>query len=296
MREQLRERARTLVLQSSQSLRLWAMARVTLILAAARQRLDEQSSRVPPPARAFAQRLTQRLVTQRFGTQLWQRITTRFPALDEVLADLTNLDDRSTTAPFTPAPVTASVPTPSNATNLDDNNTSPPNASKNGTVTPVATQLRPKTVEPVQHVGDVPALLRALRDPSAEVAAAAATALSHVNDPAVVAQCHDALLEVLDNHEGYFNPLVRVSALQALVHELRGQASMAELSPLLRAIRDVDAEVSMAAIAAVAAHAPVDVVIDRLSPIVLDSTGFYLPIVRNAATRALERIGRLPSN
>ena len=284
MREQLRERARTLVLQSRQSLRLWAMARVTLILAAARQRLDEQGSRVPPPVRVAA---------QRFGTQLWQRITTRFPLLDDVLTELTSVDGADATSPV-PTRVT---PTAKPSTvQVDEGVPVPASVSKSGAAVAAETQVRPQSAEPVQHVGDVPALLRALRDPSAEVAAAAATALSHVNDPAVVAQCHDALLEVLDNHEGYFNPLVRVAALQALVHKLHGQASMAELSPLLRAIRDVDAEVSMAAIAVVAAHAPVDVAIDRLSPIVLDSTGFYLPIVRNVAMRALERIGGFSSS
>lgn len=291
------------MLQSSQSLRLWAMARVTLILAAARQRVADQSARVPPPVRALAQRLgAERLGTQRFGTQLWQRITTRFPALDDLVADLAHATDAANLTPThtasssTPT-ATASSSTPTTARATDVNNGTPvtASASTNAAVVPAPTQVRSQTVEPVQHIGDVPALLRALRDPSAEVAAAAATALTHITDPVVIAQCHQALLEVLDNHEGYFNPLVRVAALQALVHRLNGQASMAELSPLLRAIRDVDAEVSMAAIVAVAAHAPVDVVIDRLSPIVLDATGFYLPIVQNAATRALERLGRLPT-
>jgi hypothetical protein len=58
-------------------------------------------------------------------------------------------------------------------------------------------------------------------------------------------------------------------------------------------VRDIDAEVSMAAIDAVAQRAPQAVAIDCLLPVVVDETGFFLPVVRAAATRALERAGLL---
>ena len=143
---------------------------------------------------------------------------------------------------------------------------------------------------------DVPALLRALRDPSAEVAASAAIALGAFAEPSLEPQCRAALLEVLENRDGYFNPLTRVAALQALVQRLSTPPSAAELEPFLGTVRDLDAEVSMAAIAAVASHAPAQVAIDKLFPVALDDTGFFLPMVRNAAERALERAGLLTAS
>lgn len=255
MDEPISERARSLVARSTRGLRLWALARIALLLTTAKARAFKHSDRVPPEARAVA---------QRFGSQLWQRITTRFPGLDDLLSEV-----QPTTKPSV-----APDPKP---------NVNPP------VVVMPSVQGAPRASEPPQHTGDVPALLRALRDPSAEVAAAAATALGTVTDPKLELECQTALIGVLANADGYFNPLTRVAALQALVQKLRVPPTDLSLLPIVQAVRDVDAEVSMAAIVAVANHAPVDIVFEYLSPVVLDESGFYLPIVRAAATRAIER-------
>lgn len=136
---------------------------------------------------------------------------------------------------------------------------------------------------------DIGALISALRDPSAELAAVAALKLGAAPSP----DAARALREVLDNADGYFNPLTRVAALQALTHALPEAPGPGELEPLLARVRDIDAEVSMAAIDAIAERAPASVAIERLLPVVLDDSGYFLPSVRDAATRALERAGLL---
>ena len=136
---------------------------------------------------------------------------------------------------------------------------------------------------------DIAALITQLRDPSAEVAAVAALKLG--SQP--TAEAASALREVLTNADGYFNPLTRVAALQAFTHALPPSPGPNELAPLLALVRDIDAEVSMAAIDAVAQRAPANVAIDRLLPVVLDDSGYFLPSVRAAASRALERAGLL---
>jgi hypothetical protein len=136
---------------------------------------------------------------------------------------------------------------------------------------------------------DVGSLIASLRDPSAEVAAVAALKLGSERSPDALR----ALRDVLKNADGYFNPLTRVAALQAFTHTLPSSPGPNELEPLLELVRDIDAEVSMAAIDAVAQRAPANIAIDRLLPVVLDDSGYFLPSVRAAATRALERAGLL---
>jgi len=190
---------------------------------------------------------------QRFGKRLWHRITDRFP----LLADLLNEPTHAATNGFgthTPAPSAAPV-----------------------------TQTAAAPAEPLD------ALIDALRDPSAELAAVAAIKLGARREP----EAKLALHEVLKNVEGYFSPLTRVAALQAFMQALTAAPDANELEPLLELVRDIDAEVSMAAIDAVAQRAPSQLAIDRLLPVVLDDSGFFLPIVRAAATRALERAGLL---
>ena len=60
-----------------------------------------------------------------------------------------------------------------------------------------------------------------------------------------------------------------------------------ELAPIFDAVRDVDAEVSVAAIRAVAEQAPQEAS-SILLPLLLDRSGYYLPEVRLAATAALD--------
>lgn len=234
MAEGFQERARLLLATSTLTFRLWALARVTDLLA-------RVAARTPEPRRQAA---------QRFGNQLWKRITARFPALEGLI------DGR-------PQPVaTVQVQQVARATDA-------------------------------QKTSDVSALLRALRDPSAEVAAAAASALSTQSDPNMDEECRQALFDVLQNSEGFFNPITRVAALQALLPRV-SQSNGALLDALVSAVRDVDAEVSMAAISAIAQHASATDALNTLLPVVHDDTGFYLPIVQTAASNALERAGLLP--
>jgi len=78
------------------------------------------------------------------------------------------------------------------------------------------------------------------------------------------------------------------------VHALGALLSEPECAPLLRALRDADAEVSIAAIGAIGACAP-----GRAGEVLLDVVenrdGFFLPITRLAAARGLERLSQLPA-
>jgi hypothetical protein len=244
----MQERVRTALVTRVQGLAAWGLPRLLALIPQARLealinelRARVASERLPKPA-------------QRFGRKLWQRIVTRFPSLEGLVAE----------ADVSIAPPPASVQTPS-----------VPSAQ----------------VAAIDMDADARALIAALRDPSAEHAAACAVQLGRRAEP----EARAALLEVLRNADGYFNPLVRVAALQALmqVPQAGVQAPEEWLAPLFAAVRDVDAEVSMAAIEAVATHAPPTLAIEQLLPIVLDDTGFFLPIVRAAASRALERAGLL---
>jgi HEAT repeat protein len=136
------------------------------------------------------------------------------------------------------------------------------------------------------------ALVAALADDVVEVAVAAASALGARGDM----RARLALLEVLRNSKGFYHPLVRAAAVTAL-GELLGPD---EAEPLLDAVGDQDAEVSVAAIAALAA-ARVAGAADRLLLLLEEVSGYYLPTTRMAAARALaalpgvdrERLARL---
>ena len=238
-------RTRALLVTTAQTAGLWALGRVSHLLLLARARLEALEPRVQaqvPPQ------------VQRFGKGLWQRITTRFPGLSDLMSEL-----------GTPAPA-------------------PTRAAANGqAANAVFTQVEPPPSE------DLGTLIAALRDPSAEVAAVAALKLGARREPEASAALRDAL----SNTDGYFNPLTRVAALQAFTLRLAPEPEAGEVQTLLTLVRDVDAEVSMAAIDAVAQRAPSTVALDCLLPVVIDETGFFLPIVRAAATRALERAGLL---
>ncbi|MDB4986161.1 MAG: hypothetical protein JWN04_1339, partial [Myxococcaceae bacterium] len=125
------------------------------------------------------------------------------------------------------------------------------------------------------------ALMAALRDRSVEVAVAAATSLSMSGS----ARARRALLAVLENSEGYYHALTRAAA----VHGLGGVQLREDPMPLQRALRDLEAEVSIAAISALSSTW------DRASAsallgVVENADGFYLPITRLAAARGLERL------
>lgn len=125
----------------------------------------------------------------------------------------------------------------------------------------------------------VDALLRAVRDPSAEVAVAAVSSLARQPDPRAAAD----LREVIRDSADYASPLTRAAAVEAIA----ACQGIDALSLLLDAIHDVDAEVSRAAVIAVATIAPLESASQLLS-VVEDHAGYYLPMVRLAAATALE--------
>jgi HEAT repeat protein len=132
---------------------------------------------------------------------------------------------------------------------------------------------------------NVARLHAALRDESAEVAAAAALALGK----RAGAEAIGALTEVLENRDGYFSPVTRAAAVQALADALPD----GELGLVRTALTDVDAEVSLAAIAALASRAPSSAAGDLLS-LLQDLSGYFLPPVRLAAAGALAQLGMSP--
>lgn len=122
------------------------------------------------------------------------------------------------------------------------------------------------------------ALVAALRDASAEVAAEAAEALG-LQEPAVVLP---ALRAVVDNADGFFNTLVRAAAIRMLSTMLpRGEGA-----PIARAVSDVHAEVSIAAIAGLVDRRE-EACTDALIEVIENPGGFYLDLTRSAAARGL---------
>lgn len=164
-------------------------------------------------------------------------------------------------------------------------NESAPRSAGNGYAQEIAAR---QTQSEAPHE-DLATLIATLRDASAEAAAVAALKLGSRSEP----EAAQALRAALENADGYFNPLTRVAALQAFTLRLPPEPNAGEVATLTSLVRDIDAEVSMAAIDAVAQRASSSAAIDSLLPVVLDETGFFLPIVRAAATRALERAGLL---
>ncbi len=125
------------------------------------------------------------------------------------------------------------------------------------------------------------ALARALRDPSSEVAVEAAESLSrHGGDVAIA-----ALMTVLVNADGYMGTATRASAVLALGALLPPDGGAA----IVAAVADLDATVSLAAIAALAERDEVPSA-NALLGVLEDRGAFYLPLTRHAAARALGRI------
>jgi HEAT repeat protein len=125
------------------------------------------------------------------------------------------------------------------------------------------------------------ALVAALRDPSSEVAVHAAEALRLHRGPVAVS----ALLEVLANADSYFLAETRASAVRALGALL----PPGEGAPLHATVTDPEAAVSLAAIAALAERDEPPGA-DALLGVIERADGFYLPITRHAAARALSRM------
>jgi HEAT repeat protein len=127
------------------------------------------------------------------------------------------------------------------------------------------------------------ALAAALRDASAEVAVEAAEALARHRGPSATS----ALKAALDNRDGYYSPITRAASVRSLGMLLPPEEAM----PIAAAVADVDPTVSLAAIAGLAdrddaasTHA--------LTAVLENRAGYYLPLTRQAAARALLRLRR----
>jgi HEAT repeat protein len=219
---------------------------------------------------------------QRFGGAAWQRIIARWPALAELVRERKIVSARyrgnhnglrpMKPQTITPEPVLGSEAIEALIAQL---------------LAASAWQARASAALSLGHVdaeGVVPALVRALRDPSVEVAVAAVDALAGREERAAT----DALLGVLADAERYFNPVTRVAAISGLARQL----DVESFGPVFAAVRDIDAEVSIAAVAMIAERLP-SAAATHLLPLLHDASGFYLPIVRLAAANALERAGCL---
>jgi HEAT repeat protein len=134
------------------------------------------------------------------------------------------------------------------------------------------------------HEQVVHGLTQALRDPSAEVAVCAADALGNLADARAVA----ALREVMENREGYFSALTRAAAVRALSRCLPD----AELAFVFAAVRDVQPEVSLAAIATVLLRAR-EAALFHLLPVLRDNSGYFASEVRLAALQGLRALAVL---
>ena len=124
----------------------------------------------------------------------------------------------------------------------------------------------------------VATLIAALRSSVPEAADAAAAALgAHRSERA-----RQALAAALRNRDGYTSPSTRIAALHALARSL----AAGDEEPLCEAARDVDPDVSLAAIEALTARGSA-AARAALEEIAEDTTIFFLPAARRAARQGL---------
>lgn len=210
---------------------------------------------------------------QRFAQGTMRRLLREFPLLGELLELSRVVIDRVTAEGVVSAPVSAAavaaVPT------------SQPVKRATSAVAPAQVSLVDGNRANGSQAVDVVTLLGELRAPSAEAAIAAVEALARSGDR----RAHDGLLAILRNADGYFHPLVRVAALRALADD----RSDAVRAAVVAAIDSASAEVSLAAIAALAQYAP-EHASAPIRRVVEDRSGYFAPEVRAAAERALQRL------
>lgn len=121
-----------------------------------------------------------------------------------------------------------------------------------------------------------------LRNSNADNARDAAIELGQMGDRSAVLP----LIETLANVDGYFHSVVRAAAAASL-----GQLKDCRaLQPLLVAITDPIAEVSIESIRALASLGDSEA-IDALVDVVRNRTGYFLPVARRAAIVALGQFG-----
>ncbi len=232
---------------------------------------------VPFLERALRRRWAARV--QRFGTQAWVRVTARWPALGELLRPIAErvappnavIDARVIAVDGARPSSRARATREKISVLLEDLELAPTWQERARAAARLARYRGPRVVD---------GLLDALHDPSAEVAVSALEALAEQED----ARVDEAFVELLRNVEGCFGPVTRAAAVGALAR----RSGAAALPLLLEAVDDVDGEVSIAAIFAASQVAP-EPAAARLVALLRDDTGYFLPGVRIAAARTLER-------
>jgi hypothetical protein len=210
---------------------------------------------------------------QRFARDAYRRVLRDFPLVAELLElgrvvlDGAGVQAAGARAPASAQPVrTPVVPPAVSAQPVRVAGVEPAAAAE-----PVAVATQPGFERLVAEV----------RGPSAEQAAAAVDRIAASGDP----RAREVLLTALRNSDGYLHPLPRVAALRALARDPSPQAREA----IVAAVSGVSAELSLAAIAALTEHAPVQ----ALAPIrrvVDDRSGYFAPEVRVAAETALRKL------
>jgi HEAT repeat protein len=148
---------------------------------------------------------------------------------------------------------------------------------------PVPSAARPRQAS--DERGITMALTTALRHHNAEVAAEAADALRHHPNEIAIS----ALRGVVENVDRYFSPGVRAAAIRTLSAILpRGEGA-----PIVAAISDLDAEVSVAAIAGVVDRNESGGA-DALLSVLENPKGYYVALTRGAAARGLKGLAAVP--
>lgn len=230
----------------------------SLFLAPARRALRELLGRLPAPA-------------QQLGGAALRAAAGRWPALSRLLG----ISPASATTPVeAPAPAPVSPP---------------PTGAARGELLARLREAkdyseRARAALALAQVTDAEAtaaLVAALRDASSEVASQAAESLAHHQGEAATS----ALRGVLENREGYFSSETRASAVRALGMLLPADQG----TPVAAAVADLDALVSLAAIAALAERDE-STSAGALMGVLENRAGYYLPLTRLAAARALLRL------
>lgn len=242
--------------------------RVTPLLTRALQSLAPISGLLPRPM-------------QRLGERAARRVLRRFRELAELLGH-TPPRTRTTAAHARATRVTPAAPEP-----FDD--APPPPIDPEPLLVQLETERAwQRRAAAARALGEhdapraISGLVNALRDTSAEVASAAAGSLAHQRDPRAVT----ALRAVVDNADHFYNSATRAAAITALA------SRKTDLGPVFEAVRDLDAEVSVAAIFAILEFAP-QAAAQQLLPVLEDRGGYFLPLVRVAALHVLTRTGTL---
>lgn len=127
----------------------------------------------------------------------------------------------------------------------------------------------------------VPALVQALRDPTAEVAREAALALGAIKDFSALPHLAEAVL----NRDGYFHSLTRIAAAESL-GRLRDTRAV---ESLITGARDPIADASCAAVTALGEIGD-PTAVPTLINVVENLNGYYLFSVRQAAVSALVKL------